>query len=57
VARLAEASQSLRNARTVVSLSPNEVEQGSKLLNMFQLFLQNMFQGPTRGTEKKQKNS
>jgi SPFH domain / Band 7 family len=57
VARLAEASQSLRNARTVVSLSPNEVEQGSKLLNMFQLFLQNMFQGSTRSAEKKPKSS
>jgi hypothetical protein len=53
VARLAEASQSLRNARTVVSLSPNELEQGSNLLNMFQVFLQNMLQGQVRGNEKK----
>jgi uracil-DNA glycosylase len=39
-ARLAEASQSLRNARTVVSLSPNETPQGNELLAMFHTFVQ-----------------
>jgi len=40
-ARLAEASQGLRNARTIVSLSPQDVAQGSDLLGMFQRLLQN----------------
>ncbi len=40
-ARLAEASQSLRNAKTVISLSPSEAEQGTKLAGIFQLFLEN----------------
>jgi hypothetical protein len=39
-ARLAEASQTLKNARTVVNLSPSEIAQGSDLLNVFQNFLQ-----------------
>ncbi len=38
-ARLAEASQGLKNARTIVSLSPQEVAQGSELLGMFQKIL------------------
>jgi len=38
-ARLAEASQGLKNARTIVSLSPNDVAQGSELLGMFQKML------------------
>ncbi len=38
-ARLAEASQGLKNARTVVSLSPQDVAQGSDLLGMFQKLL------------------
>jgi len=42
--RLAEASQSLKNARTVVSLSPNEMDQGSQILGMLQSFMQNMLQ-------------
>jgi hypothetical protein len=53
VARLAEASQSLRNARTVVSLSPGDVEQGSRILSMFQVFLQNLLQGGTKTADKK----
>jgi hypothetical protein len=40
-ARLAEASQSLKNAKTVVSLSPNEISHGIDLVGMFQKFLQN----------------
>ena len=39
-ARLAEASQSLRNARTVVSLSPGDIGQGSEILGIFQTLLQ-----------------
>jgi hypothetical protein len=38
-ARLAEASQGLKNARTIVSLSPQDVAQGSDLLGMFQKML------------------
>lgn len=40
-ARLAEASQSLKNARTVVSLAPGETPQGNELLAMFHAFVQN----------------
>lgn len=40
VARLAEASQSLKNARTIVSLSQNEIEQGTGLLGTIQSYLQ-----------------
>ena len=38
-ARLAEASQGLKNARTIVSLSPQDTAQGSELLGMFQKLL------------------
>jgi len=40
-ARLAEASQALKNARTVVSLSPNEAPQGNELLGVFHALVQN----------------
>ena len=40
VARLAEASQSLKNARTVISLSPQDTAHGSELLNLLQNLLQ-----------------
>lgn len=39
-ARLAEASQSLKNARTIVSLSPSEQPQANELLAMFHAFVQ-----------------
>ena len=39
-ARLAEASQNLKNARTVISLSPQELEHGSEILGLFQSLLQ-----------------
>ncbi|MFA6598278.1 MAG: SPFH domain-containing protein [Ignavibacteriaceae bacterium] len=39
-ARLAEASQSLKNAKTIVTLSPNDLSRGSELIGMFQQFLQ-----------------
>jgi len=38
-ARLAEASQGLKNARTIVSLWPSDAEPGSSLARMFQRFL------------------
>ena len=39
-ARLAEASQNLKNARTIVSFTPQELVQGSELLSIFQNMLQ-----------------
>jgi hypothetical protein len=39
-ARLAEASQSMRNARTVVSLSPPDGGQGTEVLSMFSKLVQ-----------------
>jgi hypothetical protein len=39
-ARLAEASQNLKNARTVISLTPQDSVHGSELLNLFQELLQ-----------------
>lgn len=39
-ARLAEASQNLKNARTVVSLTPQELAHGSEILNLFQRLLE-----------------
>ena len=40
-ARLAEASQTLKNARTVVSLSPADAQQTPEILGWFQSLLQN----------------
>jgi len=39
-ARLAEASQNLKNARTIVSLTPQELAHGSELLGFFQNLMQ-----------------
>jgi hypothetical protein len=39
-ARLAEASQGLKNARTVISLTPQEAASGSELLNLFNNLIQ-----------------
>jgi hypothetical protein len=44
-ARLAEASQGLKNARTVVSLSPGDLSQGAELLGIFRSFLHNALGG------------
>ena len=52
-ARLAEASQTLKNARTVVSLAPGDAEAGAKLLGLFQLFLENVLNGSPKTGEKK----
>ena len=39
-ARLAEASQNLKNARTVISLTPQDLAHGSEYLSLFQNLLQ-----------------
>jgi hypothetical protein len=39
-ARLAEASQNLKNARTIVSFTPQELAQGSEFLGIFQSLMQ-----------------
>jgi hypothetical protein len=39
--RLAEASQTLKNAHTVISLTPQEFTRGSEILTLFQNLLQN----------------
>jgi hypothetical protein len=44
-ARLAEASQSLKNARTIVSLSSQDLPQGSDLLGIFRGLLQKALDG------------
>jgi hypothetical protein len=43
--RLAEASQNLKNAKTVVNLSPSDAVQGAHLLSLFQNLLQNLMNG------------
>ncbi len=40
--RLAEASQNLKNARTVVSLSPQQISHGGQIMDMIQEFLHGM---------------
>ena len=54
-ARLAEASQGLKNARTIVSLSPQDLAQGSELLGMFQAFLQNALESYRSGRKAEKK--
>ena len=51
-ARLAEASQSLKNARTVISLSPNDGTQGIELLGIFQTLLQSALEAYKKRKEK-----
>ena len=51
-ARLAEASQSMKNARTVVSLSPGEAAQGSELLSMLHALVKKAVDGFKQRTEK-----
>ncbi len=51
-ARLAEASQSLKNARTIVSLSPSDVAQGSELIGMFQSLMKNAVEAFRKRTDK-----
>ncbi len=51
-ARLAEASQSLKNARTIISISPQELSQGPDLLRMFHGLLQRVLDGYREQNEK-----
>lgn len=51
-ARLAEASQNLKNARTIVSLSPQDVAQGSEVLGMFQKLLLSALESFKDGAKK-----
>ena len=53
-ARLAEASQSLKNAKTIVNLSPNDLSRGSELIGMFQQFLQSTVTTSKAKIEKEQ---
>lgn len=53
-ARLAEASQSLKNAKTIVTLSPNDLTRGSELIGMFQQFLQSTVTTSKAKIEKEQ---
>ncbi|HUI11506.1 MAG TPA: hypothetical protein VL221_14330 [Bacteroidota bacterium] len=46
-ARLAEASQSMKNARTVVSLSPPDGVQGTEILSMFSTLVQKALEALT----------
>ena len=48
-ARLAEASQGLKNARTVISLSPQELNSGADLLELFQKLLQKALDSKKNG--------
>jgi uncharacterized membrane protein YeaQ/YmgE (transglycosylase-associated protein family) len=52
-ARLAEASQALRNAKTVVSLSSKDMSFGSELANALQNFLQNSLAANSRKPKEK----
>ncbi len=45
IARLAEASQNLKNARTIVSLGTGEQEQGSQILGVLHSFLTKLVEG------------
>jgi len=56
-ARLAEASQNLKNARTVVSLGPREAEQGTRLSSMFQRFLDLVLEGDKRESRSESEGS
>ncbi len=51
-ARLAEASQSLKNARTIVSISPQELSQGPDLLRIFHSLLQKVLDNYREQNEK-----
>jgi hypothetical protein len=54
-ARLAEASQSLKNARTIVSLSPNDISHGADLVGMFHKFFQNAIGNSSQKNDEKKK--
>jgi hypothetical protein len=50
-ARLAEASQNLKNARTIVSFTPQELAQGSELLSTFQNMMQQALEAKKDSTQ------
>lgn len=52
-ARLAEASQSMKNARTIVSLSPGDLAHGADLIGLFQKFLETAMSNYTKNTDDK----
>jgi hypothetical protein len=54
-ARLAEASQSLKNARTVIGLAPGDAEQGARLMGLFQMLLESSTNNTPKQVEKKNK--
>jgi hypothetical protein len=56
MARLAEASQNLPNARTVVNLGGRKGLQGAQLINLFQMFLQNMVDSTAKSADKRKKS-
>ena len=51
--RLAEASQNLRNAKTVVNLTPADIAQGTNVLSVVQNFLQDVLERQKSGKGKK----
>jgi len=53
-ARLAEASQNLKNARTIVSFTPQELAQGSELLGVFQSLMQRALEEKQEKKEQKE---
>jgi hypothetical protein len=53
VARLAEASQNLPNARTVVNLGGKKGIEGTQLMSLFHLFLQNLVDSTSKPGSKK----
>ena len=55
MAKLAEASQSLPNARTVVNLGGKKGMEGTQLINLIEMFLQNLVDSTGKSTEKKRK--
>jgi hypothetical protein len=48
-ARLAEASQGLKNARTIISLSPQDLAPGSELINLFQNMMNKALEAKKNG--------
>jgi hypothetical protein len=52
IARLAEASQNLRNAKTVVNLSPSDGTQSSQITNLLHVLLQNLSTTVRQSTRK-----
>jgi len=55
VARLAEASQSLKNAKTVVNLAGNDAAKGTQIVDMLHTFLNNMVQSSSKESDKNKK--